>query len=92
MFAVELFAVTVNVSTTGLAAVTDSTSNVVTPFASLGVITSVAVSPTASDPAVELKVNEAGAPATVQTTVVEAESAPGEFVSSLLFALSVQTL
>jgi hypothetical protein len=62
---------TVKVSTTGLAAVIDSTKSVVTPLASFGVITIVADSPFATEAEVADKVNEAGAPATVQTTVVD---------------------
>jgi hypothetical protein len=88
---VALFAVTVKVSTTGLAAVTDSTNNVVTPAESFGVIVMVAESFAAIEPVDELNVNDTGAPATVHTTVVEAESAPGAEVSSLFCALSVQT-
>ena len=80
------------VSTFGLAAVTDSTRSVVTPAESFGVIVIVALSPAARDPEVELRVNDAGAPATVQTTVVEADNAPGALVSSVFWALSVQTL
>jgi uncharacterized membrane protein YdfJ with MMPL/SSD domain len=70
---VALFAVTVKVSFTGLAAVTDSISNVVLPAESFGVIVNVAVSLAAMEPVVALNVNEAGAPAMLQTTVVDAD-------------------
>jgi hypothetical protein len=83
VLAVALFAVIVKVSTFGLAAVTDSTRSVVTPAESFGVIVIVALSPAPRDPEVELRVNDAGTPATVQTTVVEADDTPGALVSSL---------
>jgi hypothetical protein len=91
VLAVALLAVIVKVSTAGFAAVTDSTKRVVTPLESFGVITKVAVSPAAMEPELALKENDAGAPATVHVTVVEAERAPGAEVSSLFCALSVHT-
>jgi hypothetical protein len=90
-FAVALFAVTVKVSTTGLAAVIDSTRSVETPAESNGVMVNVAVSPAAIDAVVALSENDEGAPATVQVTFLDADSAPGALVSSVAPLLSVQT-
>jgi len=61
----------------------DSTRRVVTPFASLGVIVIVALSPLATDALVDPSVKEAGAQATVQVTVVETELTPGALVASV---------
>jgi hypothetical protein len=43
------------------------------------------------EPVVALNVNEAGTPATLQTTVVDEDSAPGAFVSSVEAVLSDHT-
>jgi hypothetical protein len=94
VFAVALFAVTVKDSLPIVVLVDryGVARSVVTPAASFGVIVKVAVSPAAIEPVVELNENEAGAPATVQVTVEEAESAPGPEASSEFPVLSVQML
>jgi hypothetical protein len=90
-FAVALVAVTVKVSTFGFVAVIDSTRSVETPAESNGVMVNVAVSPAAIDAVEALSENDAGYPATVQVTFLDADSAPGALVSSVAPSLSVQT-
>jgi hypothetical protein len=63
---------------------------VVTPAESFGVIVIVADSPFATEAVVDESENEAGAPATVHTTVAEDDNAPGAVESSALVRLSVQ--
>jgi hypothetical protein len=81
-------AVTVKVSRTGFAAVTESMRRVATPLASTGVMVMVPVSLAAIDAVVELKVNDFGAPATVQVTVVDREFAPGALAASVSWPFS----
>jgi hypothetical protein len=94
VFAVALLAVTVNDSVPIVVLVEKYgvANKVVTPAESLGVIVKVALSPAAIEPVVALNENVAGAPANVQTTVEEDESAPGPEASSPFPVLSVQTL